>query len=197
MTSHLAFDLLFACMYALFFVSMGFRYFLYGVWHLYFEAISSMEYRETSQAGMRDIWKIIGKYFPWKSVFYDLGSGRWSLLFPLSKLVPKCRFVGVENIAFQIRFCRFLQYFQSKKTNLRFIRSDFSTVNISRADMLFLYVPRFLLPGLKKILQAKMNKGQILILYRISFKNWKPVEIVPTDFVNGISRNNIYIYQNT
>jgi len=41
-----------------------------------------------------------------------------------------------------------------------------------------------------------MSQKQILILYRISFKNWKPIEIIPTDFVNGISQNNIYIYQN-
>lgn len=41
-----------------------------------------------------------------------------------------------------------------------------------------------------------MNKKQVLILYRISFKDWKPIEIIPTDFVNGVSQNNIYIYQN-
>jgi SAM-dependent methyltransferase len=156
-----------------------------------------MEYVETSSNGITDISKIIRKYFPWKSVFYDLGSGRWSVLFPLSKLVPECCFFGVENIAFQIKFCRFLQRFWLKRENLNFIQEDFCTVNISSANMLFLYVPRILLPNLKKVLQAKMNKKQILILYRISFKDWTPIEIIPTDFVNGISQNNIYIYQNT
>lgn len=63
--------------------------------------------------------------------------------------------------------------------------------------MLFLFVPRWLLPNLKKVLQAKMKKKQILILYRISFLDWKPIEIIPTDFLRGVSQNNIYIYQNT
>jgi len=173
------------------------RNFLYHIWFFYFNYISGMEYVETSPAGVIDISKVITKYFPWKSVFYDLGSGRWSLLFPLSKLVPKCNFVGVENIPFQIKFCRFLQKFLFQRKNLHFIQDDFSTVNISGANMLFLFIPRWLLPDLKKVLQSKMNKKQILILYRISFKDWTPIEIIPTDFVNGISQNNIYIYQNT
>jgi len=105
--------------------------------------------------------------------------------------------VGVENIPFQIKFCRFLQKFLFQRKNLHFIQDDFSTVNISGANMLFLFIPRWLLPDLKKVLQSKMNKKQILILYRISFKDWTPIEIIPTDFVNGISQNNIYIYQNT
>ncbi len=156
-----------------------------------------MEYFETSSEAIFDIGKVIKKYFPKKSVFYDLGSSRGSLLFPLSKMVSECRFFGVENIAFQVRFCRFLQKFWFRRKNLHFIQEDFLTVDISRADMLFLYVPKILLPGLKKTLRSKMNKKQILILYRISFKDWEPIEIIPTDFVKGISQNNIYIYQNT
>ncbi len=173
------------------------RNFLYDIWFFYFNYISGMEYVETSPAAILDIWKIIKKYFPWKSVFYDLGSGRGSLLFPLSKLANKCDFFWIENIPFQIRFCKFIQFFQPKRKNLHFLLDNFSTIDIAPANMLFLYIPRLLLPNLKKILQAKMDKKQILILYRISFKNWKPIEIIPTDFVNGISQNNIYIYQNT
>lgn len=178
------------------FVYVVFKYFLYDVWYFYFNFILGMEYAETSPSGVRDIGKIIKRYFPSKSVFYDLGSGRWSLLFPLSKIVPKCDFFGIENRVFQIRFCRFLQYFQSDKKNLHFVQENFSTTNLSKANILFLYVPKILLPGLKKILRAKMDKKQILILYSISFRDWKPIEIIPTDFVDGISRNNIYIYQN-
>jgi len=179
------------------FIFIVFKKFLYKIWFLYFNFIARMEYVETSDMAIKDIEKIIGRYFPWKSVFYDLGSGRWSLLFPLSKLVPKCRFVGVENIPFQIKFCRFLQKFLFQRKNLHFIQDDFSITNISWANMLFLFVPRWLLPNLKKVLQAKMKKKQILILYRISFLDWKPIEIIPTDFLRGVSQNNIYIYQNT
>lgn len=178
------------------FVYVVFKYFLYDVWYFYFNFILGMEYAETSSSGVRDIGKIIKRYFPSKSVFYDLGSGRWSLLFPLSKIVPECDFFGIEDIPFQIRFCRFIQYFRRNKTNLHFVQDNFSTMDISWANILFLYVPNIFLPNLKKILQAKMSQKQILILYRISFKNWKPIEIIPTDFVNGISQNNIYIYQN-
>ncbi len=172
------------------------KHFLYMLWSIYFNDFADMEYFETSSNAILDIEKIVKKYFRWTGVFYDFGSSRGSLLFPLSNLLPEYRFVGVENIAFQVRFCRFLQKFWIRRKNLHFIQEDFFTVDISWADILFLYVPRLLLSKLKKVLQAKMNKKQVLILYRISFKDWKPIEIIPTDFVNGVSQNNIYIYQN-
>lgn len=174
-----------------------YKNFLYLLWSIYFNDFANMEYYETSSGAILEIANIIRRYFPWKSIFYDLGSSRGSVLFPLSKLVPGSHFVGVENIAFQVKFCRFLQKFWFRRKNLQFIQEDFFTVDISWTDMLFLYVPRILLPNLKKLLQTKMNNKQILILYRISFKDWTPIEIIPTDFVNGISQNNIYIYQNT
>ncbi len=190
-------DPLFLWILGVLLVFVIYKNFLYEIWFFYFNYIAGMEYVETSSEAILDIGKIIKRYFPWKSAFYDLGSSRGSLLFPLSKLVPESHFVGIENIAFQVRFCRFLQKFWFRRKNLQFIQEDFFTVDISWANILFLYVPRLLLPGLQKMLQSKMNKKQILILYRISFKDWTPIEIIPTDFVKGISQNNIYIYQNT
>jgi len=174
-----------------------YKNFLYEIWFLYFNYLAGMEYYETSRGAIKDIVKIVQKYFPWTATFYDLGSSRWSLLFPLSKLLSTYQFIGIENIPFQVKFCRFLQKYFIKRKNLFFKQDDFFTTDISWADILFLYVPKVLLPRLQWILQKNMRGGQILILYRIHFEYWQPTEIIPTDFINGTSHNNIYIYQNT
>lgn len=70
------------------------------------------------------------------------------------------------------------------------------TTDISKADVIFIYVPRILLPQLKEKLQKELGKKAIVILYKISFVDWLPMETIDTDYTHGISRNKIFIYQN-
>lgn len=67
--------------------------------------------------------------------------------------------------------------------------------NMSKADIIYIYVPRILLPGLRKKIQKECKKGTRIILYRITFDDWIPHEEIRTDGVAGISENTIFIYR--
>lgn len=67
--------------------------------------------------------------------------------------------------------------------------------DISKADIIFIYVPRILLPGLRKKIQKECKKDTRVILYRIRFDDWIPHEEILTDGIEGIGENKIYIYR--
>ena len=59
------------------------------------------------------------------------------------------------------------------------------TADISKVDVVFMYVPRVLLPQLQEKLQRELKNKGIVILYKISFLDWSPIETIDTDYVEG------------
>lgn len=101
----------------------------------------------------------------------------------------------MENDYLKIAYAKFGNLFHKNSLRFSFLMQDFLTVDISKADIIFIYVPRFLLPELEKKLQKELGKRAIVITYRISFPHWKPTEILGTDTLHGVSQNSIFVYK--
>lgn len=153
------------------------------------------EYFETSPSAIRDIGKYLIAQGLEKKTLYDFGSSRWNFMYALLKICPKLETVGIENDGLKIACAKFENLFHIHRYRISFLKTDFFAADISKADIIFIYVPRVLLPELEKKLQKELKKGAIVITYRISFSHWKPKVILETDIIDRASRNSIFIYE--
>ena len=93
-----------------------------------------------------DVAKILAKRK--NQTVMDLGSGWGTLLIPLAKKFPNHHFIGIEY--------GFVPYFISKfrtrkMHNIAFYRQDFWNTDISKADVIFLFL-------LNRLMGKKANK---------------------------------------
>ncbi len=107
--------------------------------------------------------------------FYELGSGDGRVVIEAAKLGAKA--YGIEQSLLRVLYSRL----KSPK-NAHFIHGDIFKINLSKADIVFI----FLLPkGVEKLkpkLKKELKKGSIAITQTFHFKNWKPYKkILITD----------------
>lgn len=102
--------------------------------------------------------------------------------------------IGIEHDFIKMFYAKFWNQFYPFR-RVSFLKRDFFVTDIFKADIIFIYVPRVLLPKLEKKLQKELKKGAMVITYRISFPHWKSSVILETDTIDGVSRNSIFIYQ--
>ena len=74
---------------------------------------------------LKDIHKALG--VTEKSVVYDLGCGEGRVLFYISRLVPKARYIGIENSPFPLILARSSAWWHKKTTGtqIEIINQDF------------------------------------------------------------------------
>jgi hypothetical protein len=87
--------------------------------------------------------------------------------------------------------------FKYRRQKPIFLRQDFMKTDIHEADIIFIYVPRVLLPEIKTKLQRELKENAIIIVYKISFLDWLPSGSIDVDDVEGIPQNKVFIYQNS
>ncbi|MBP6921274.1 hypothetical protein KBB89_01880 [Candidatus Gracilibacteria bacterium] len=162
-----------------------------GVWYNYGK---NEEYAETSPEAVRYIGNYLVKYDLDRSVLYDFGSSQGSLIFSLLKICKNLKTVGIERDSFKNFGANLANKFHRYKHAPLFLKEDFMKTDISKADIIFIYVPRILLPKLSKKIQKEGKKNTKVILYRISFDNWKPTEIIQLDGYDKNPDNKISIY---
>lgn len=123
--------------------------------------------------------------------FYDLGSARGAFAVRIATGLPAVRVYGIDDSRLRI-FCSKVRavFFN----NLKFKKQDIFTVDISAADIIYLYLPQELMPDLQIKLQKELKPGAFVITASVSFPSWPPVRIY--DLKNaGLKIPKLFLYR--
>ncbi len=112
-------------------------------------------------AMIEDVSRILEKRT--NQVVMDLGSGWGALLLPLAKKFPQHRFIGIEHA--------YIPYFISKirsrkMANISFYRQNFFDTDISKADVIFLFLLNHVMRKLKLKLKKEAKKETLFYANR-------------------------------
>jgi len=105
--------------------------------------------------------------------FYDLGSARGQFAARIVKRLPKLKVYGFDNSGFRTFLSKIRSPFFK---NLKFKKQDIFAVDVSAADVVYLYLPQELMPALQIKLQRELKRGGLVISNSVSFPSWSPSE---------------------
>ncbi len=128
----------------------------------------------TSQLAVEKIAEILKVRHLENGYFYDLGSCRGKFAVKLAKELPNLNILGVDSSWFRIMFSKAASVFLR---NLIFKKGNIFHEDISSADVVFLYLPKELMPDLQIKLQKELKPHALAITNRVSFPSWQPLEI--------------------
>lgn len=121
-------------------------------------------------------------------IVMDLGSGWGTLLLPLAKKFPKHQFVGIEYGCIPY----FVSKFRARKMkNLTFLRQNFFKADISKADIIFLFLLTSTMAKLTQKCQKETKKGALIYANRFRMKGVTPKQKVSL----GSDYDSYYIYK--
>lgn len=106
--------------------------------------------------------------------FYDLGSCRGGFAIRIAKALPNFWVYGIDDSRFRV-FCSKSKAIFFK--NLKFKKQDIFTADVSSADIIYLYLPQELMPGLQTKLQKELKLGALVISASVSFPSWPPAQV--------------------
>ncbi len=123
--------------------------------------------------------------------FYDLGSARGIFAVRIAKRLPKLSVYGIDDSRFRI-FCSNIsaKFFK----NLQFKEQDIFTVDVSGADVVYLYLPKELMPALQTKLQKELKPGSLVISNSVSFDSWIPGETIAVN-KNKTDFKKLFVYK--
>lgn len=105
-------------------------------------------------------------------IFYDLGSARGDFLFKLMKQAPQIEYCGLDKSLLRTLVAKFKAWFSGKK--ITFLHKNIFDANLSPADIVYVYLPKELMPDLQTKLQKELKLGAWVLTNRVSFPSWKP-----------------------
>jgi len=123
--------------------------------------------------------------------FYDLGSARGAFAAKIAKGLPGFRVYGIDDSRLRIFCSKARSIFLH---NLKFIKQDIFTANISDADVVYLYLPQKLMPALQVKLQKELKRGSLVISTSVSFPSWQPTEVYDLN-QKGLIVPKLFVYQ--
>ncbi len=105
--------------------------------------------------------------------FYDLGSCRGGLAIKISKNLPNLQVKGFDNSWYRVLLAKARSLFLK---NLAFKKENIFETDVSSVSIVFLYLPKELMPALETKLQKELKPGAIVIANRTCFPNWQVTE---------------------
>ena len=119
----------------------------------------------------------------------DLGSGWGTLLLPLAKKFPEHKFIGIERgfLPFHVSVWR-----ARKLDNLSFLRQDFFRTDISKTDVVFVFLLTSTMAKLTSKIKSEMKSGSVVIANRFPMKD----EIPDKEVSLGSKYYTYYVYRN-
>ena len=128
---------------------------------------------KSNQAAINQVIGIIKQRHLETGVFYDLGSARGKFALKIAKAFPKLQVSGIDNNSFRL----FLSNIRSKfLKNLNFKKEDIFKTDVSSANIIYLYLPKELMPEMENKLQHELKPGAWVITNKVNFPHWLPVE---------------------
>lgn len=114
---------------------------------------------------------------------YDLGCARGNFAVKIARGLPKAKIIGVDDSRFRIFLAKARSIFLA---NVRFYKGNIFNIDLSAADLVYIYLPQPMLPDLQVKLQKQMKKGSLIISNSVSFADWQPIEVVQKLFIYQI-----------
>ncbi len=146
----------------------------------------------TNQDTSKKIAEFLNTHHPQSGVFYDLGSSRGSFALDLIEKCPQLQILGIDSSLLRILISRLRALISNKK--VVFIKKDIFKTDISKADLVYVYIPRILLPKLAIKLEKELPREAMVITNRINFTDWEPTEVIFKNFKNK-NEQDIFIYK--
>src|SRR5258708_31173236 len=106
-----------------------------------------------------------------KSTLYDLGSCRGAFALNISRACPQLKVFGVEKDPLRNWYAKFISLFSRGKA--KFLNQDIFKVDLSSADVTYIYLERSLLPKLQKKLEQELKPGSVVVSQTVSFPSWQ------------------------
>ena len=159
---------LFFLILLLVFVVLCFWYFL--------DALFCKEDYVTNNETTRKIGEFLNAYSSQKNIFYDLGSSRGGFVLDIIERCPQLQITAVDNSRIRILISKLRAFISNKK--ITFLKKDIFLTDVSKADFVYVYVPRILLPELAVKLKKELHPGSMVITSRIAFSDWQPHKII-------------------
>lgn len=148
-----------------------------------------------SKSVIKEVEKVIG--INDNSVVYDLGCGDGRVLFYLSKLHPKAKFIGIERSPFPLLLSKVTAFFYNKKVEnkIEIINKDFFNTDLSNATHIFTYLKPKEMDDLLTKLDKELKNGTKLVSAYFQFTLKRPIaEIRISKNLNDVNKK-LYIYE--
>lgn len=131
------------------------------------------------------------------SVVYDLGCGDGRILFYLSKLKPKAKYIGIENNRLPIILARLESFFNYKKTGnkVEIINDNFFKVDLYNATHVYTYLYPQIMDELLSKFEKEFKPGTKLVSLSFKFTLKKPIAEIDLHRSKYKLGRKIYVYQ--
>ena len=133
----------------------------------------------TDKKARQALCKIIAEKAPQAKTFYDLGSGRGTVILAVKKKLPHLRVCGVDLSRFRCALANIKAIALHRETFIQ--KNDLFKVDLSQADVIYAYIWYDLMPALEQKLQQELKPGAIAITNTVHFSNWPLAETIVFD----------------
>lgn len=129
----------------------------------------------------RKAWQPLASLLPQTHPFrfIDLGSGLGGVPFYLESRFPQSRFYGTEIAPAPWFISRFRARLKGSRVN--FMRADYASLDLSRFDVVFVFLSPAAMPGLWRQAQAQMCHGTLLVSLAFPVDGRSPDHVVARD----------------
>lgn len=128
----------------------------------------------TTALATRKVAEIIIANNKSEDVIYDFGSSRGYFIFRLLKKCPKLKAIGIDNSRLRIWESKAGNFLFSR--NVNFVQADFFTVDVSKADVVYVYLKPSIMPKAQDKLKKELKPGCLVIVNTQSFPSWPTTE---------------------
>ncbi len=108
----------------------------------------------------------------------DLGSGSGQLSWHIARAMPQAQVVGIELSFFPWARSVLWQKL-TRQTNLRYLRVDFWTYDISETDAVLTYLMEAIMPRVSLKLRHELRSNALVISNKFPLPGWKPQQVIP------------------
>jgi len=125
------------------------------------------------------IVQIISQRHPQAKNFYDLGSGRGTVILSVKKHLPHLQVIGIDLSRFRCALAKIKAKFLGRKIQVK--RGDLFKQDLSQADVVYAFIWYDLLPPLEQKLQRELQPGALAITNTVHFFDWPLSEKIVFD----------------
>lgn len=130
----------------------------------------------TTGPAINRLAEIIERHGKQDGIFFDLGSSRGVLVFRLQSRCLQLTSTGVDGSAFRIFLSRIMFLWPGRRAT--FLKADVLDVDISRADVVYMYLGTWMMAGLEEKLRHEMKPGAIAVTNTQFLPTWEPAQTV-------------------
>jgi SAM-dependent methyltransferase len=131
------------------------------------------------------------------SVVYDLGCGDGRILFYLSKIHPKARYIGIENSFFPFFLAKVESFFHERRTGnkVEIIYKNFFKQDLSDATHIVTYLYPIIMDDLINKFDKELKSGTRLVSISFKFTGKQPINEIDLKRSKYKLGRKLFVYQ--